>query len=281
MIGGGIMAGVALAGAQLFKDQRGAQKQVNLDGALSNFHADLVKIVHNANNCNATLQAFYNTNASGTWSNASINEIFTCPNCTVEGVDYNASATTIPTRTSFIAENQYISGDRTWMIKTLDILPPTAGTGVGKIIVNYELNPNVNGGTAKSVRKDININMRFDQTSRQFKECLSGNESSVNNLQHDICASMSQISSTGSIVSWDDLTQKCVYRGSSGAPVKTCPAGTLLQGVAADGTVSCKNVTQGTTPSSDLMLPSSTTCPTGQSVKLEIIDGKVMTRCSP
>lgn len=284
MIGGAVLAGVGLAGARMFKDQKEAQKRVNMDNALNTYHASLVKIVQNANNCNATLRDWYNVQASGVggmapWTAIDLTNIYTCTGCTVEGYDYNASVSAIPnaSRSLFVTEGQWTDGTQTWKVKTLDLEPPSQGTGNGKIIVTYELNPRMNSGTAKTIKRDANINMRFDQTTRQFKECLSGGESSVNNLQHDICESMRQVSSNGNVMQWNDQTQKCETIGTTASPLKTCPAGTLVDGISTNGTVRCRNATQGTVPNQDLMLTSP--CAPGTSVKLDIIDGKVKTTC--
>ncbi len=293
MVGGAILAGVALGGARMFKDQKTGQKKVELDATLNAFHASVVKVMNDAKNCNATLNTSYNASSAG-WIQP--DGIYLCSGCTSTSIDYTANPT-ISARTSpaWVKKNtlaypnvstdawientsgQTDKGTRTWFVEDITLIPPaTAGTGSAKLRMTYRLGPTM-PGAGKTVTKDLNINMRFTQdtvaANRLFKSCLSGSESSLNNLQHDICASMTQLSSAGSIMRWNDVTQQCDALTS----VKTCPAGTIIEGVRADGTVHCKAMSQGVDFQNDLML--SSPCAAGTSVRLELVDGKLTTRC--
>ncbi len=293
MVGGAILAGVALGGARMFKDQKTGQKRVELDAALNAFHASAVKIMNDAKNCNATLNTSYGASVAG-WVQP--DGIYLCNGCTSTSIDYTANSTISPRSASAwikkntssypnVASDAWIEntsgqgnkGTRTWFVEDITLIPPsTPGTGSGKLRMTYRLGPTMPGG-GKIVTKDININMRFTQdtvaTNRQFQACMSGAESSLNNLQHDICSSMTQLSSGGSIMRWNDVTQQCEALTS----VKTCPAGTIIEGVRADGTVHCKGITQGLDFQKDLLLNSP--CAPGTSIQLQIIDGKVTTKC--
>ncbi len=283
MMGGAILAGVILAGARMFKDQKIAQKKVENEAALNTYHASLVKLMHNANNCNATLSNYYNASGTGAW--ASPSTIYTCTGCTSTTANYSANITTIPGRTAFaVAGTTYTDGARTWLVESFQIgaahnALTTGPSATGKAVmrVTYRLNPNLpNGG--RRVTKDINLNLRFTQAATpQFQECISGGESSVNNLSHDICSSMTQVSSSGTIMQWNDTTQSCEVVGSYASKVKECPSGTVLEGIRSDGSVRCKAVSSGVTPGQDLMLQSA--CPPGSTVKLEIVNGKIKTLC--
>lgn len=288
MVGGAVLAGVALAGARMFKDQRSAQKNINAEQMLNTFHSNLTRILHDANNCNATLRPWYggtNSTPGAIWSD--LVDIYRCTGCTTTGTNYTASLTTIPdaARTWWLGEGQWIdktmsgaftdnTSTRIWRLQSLDLYPPANGSGTGKIRVTYQLNPNFKPGGGKTVRRDVNINMRFTQGSPpQFRECASQLESSVNNLQADICSGMTQVSSTGSVLmTWDPDTQTCVPNQD----VKACPAGTVVEGIRSDGTVHCRAVNEGMT-GEDMLLVSP--CAPGTTVKLEIVDGKLKTTC--
>jgi hypothetical protein len=155
-----------------------------------------------------------------------------------------------------------------------------SATGKAVMRITYKLKPTVQPDGGKTVSKDINLNLRFTQTaSPSFQECISGAESAANNLQHDICQGMTQINSAGGMVmTWDDTTQSCKPAGGLGAlALKTCPSGTIIEGVRSDGSVHCKAIGSGVNANEDLMLTSP--CAAGTSVQLEIVDGKVKTKC--
>lgn len=291
MVGGAVLAGVALAGARMFKDQRSAQKNVNADQVLATFHSNLTRVLHDANNCNATLRGFSGqaapTVAGTMWSD--LTEIYRCTGCTVTETNYYAHVSSIPDafRLRWLGENDWVDktltgtaddskSTKTWRLTGLDLYPPLNGTGNGKITATYQLNPNFKPGGGKSVKKDINIAMRFTQgATPTFRECASQLESSVNNLQADICAGMAQVSSTGStVMTWNPNTQECDVNTN----VKSCPDGSVVEGIRSDGTVHCRAFNEGLS-SEDLML--SSPCAPGSTVQLEIVDGKLKTTCAP
>lgn len=278
MVGGAILGGVVLAGARMFKDQKLAQRRVETDAALNTFHQSLVKIMHNANNCNATLSAYAGA-SGGSW--AAPTAIKICTNCTSTSFDYTASTPGMTTTTAASTGN-WIDNTSTWMIDSMQIgsSETTLATGpsrTGRAVlrITYKLNPNLPGGGGKRVSRDINLNLRFTQSGSLFKECLSGNESSVNNLAYDMCRGMNQITSvgTGVLMQWDDASQSC----QRVTGVKDCPAGTYLEGVRSDGSVRCKAFSSGIDPNADLMLQSG--CAPPATVKLEIVNGKLKATC--
>lgn len=284
MVGGAILAGVGLSAAKIFKDQKNAQKRVEMDAKLNTFHSSLVKVMNDAKNCNATLSAYYNSSGASAW--AAPTTIYRCSGagCANTSVKWNANPTTMNTlRSSWLTNGSWIEnteantdkGTRTWMVTSMAWAATPAASGKAVLKVNYQMNPDLPGG-GRRVSKDINLNLRFTQAATPvFQECVSSNESSVINLQHDICASMSQVSSAGVIMQWNDVTQTC--QALSG--VKSCPAGTMLEGIRSDGTVHCKSISQGVNPNEDLMLQAA--CSAGTRVQLVIVDGKLTTRCAP
>lgn len=267
----------------MFKDQKNAQKLVDVDNLLLSYHASLVKVMHDANNCNATLQGYFGATGDTAWSNPTT--IYRCNGC-LSDTTANYNAGNLPGRTAVISTNSYADPTQYWRITGIQIGRDHMNMGLGPNVtgkavmrVTYQLNPRIKPGGGRSVSKDINLNLRFTQGgSPQFRECLSGQESSINNLQHDICTSMTQVASSGRIMQWNDATQSCESVGGTGASaLKTCPSGTILEGVKTDGTVNCKAFASGVNPVEDLMLESP--CQPGATIRLELVNGKVKTRC--
>lgn len=277
MVGGAILAGVGLAGARMFKDQKVAQKKVEHDATLTSFHNSVVKHMQNANNCNATFYgAGYYGRSGGAWPAPPA--IYGCDSCELPAnKELDFSPMDVPRNGSpWLVPGQWIDGTNTWRIESWTMTAPS-GTGKGTLKILYRQAPHLGG---KSLYKDVNLNMRFSQdTTPAFRDCLSGNESAINNLQNDVCNSMTtQFGSTGVIMRWDDNTQKCVRIGEDGSKVKQCPAGSVVEGIRADGSVHCKSLVQGVVPGQDLMKESAINCGSGQT-KLEIVDGKLVTSC--
>ena len=141
--------------------------------------------------------------------------------------------------------------------------------------VTYGMDPSWAGSRATKtlqINKDVAINLRFTQSgtvsSRLLKECISPKESAVNNLQVDVCKSMSQVTSAGNIMGWQDDGQNCKSLGTGAAPVKDCGAPNMVvEGVNADGTVKCRTLNQGIVPATDLM--NSAACAPGGTVRLD------------
>jgi prepilin-type N-terminal cleavage/methylation domain-containing protein len=289
LVGIVIITGVTVAGSRMFKDQKLAQKKVEYDAALTAFHNTVSKHLQNANNCNATLRGYYGLTGAAINASAPPAAIYTCTGCTATDVDYDANAISIPdsARTLWLQPGQWIEntngatnqGTRTWRIESWSFIVPGT-TGKGGFRIMYKLNPDLPYG-GRSVNKLVTLPLRFSRVSPAvFRECMSSNESSVNNLQNDVCNSMtSQFGSTGVIMQWNDATQKCERVGaSSGTPVKDCAStGQIVEGIRSDGSVHCKSIGDGVVPGEDLMLQSP--CPPGGSIKLEIVDGKVVTTC--
>jgi type II secretory pathway pseudopilin PulG len=257
MVGGGILAGVGLAGATLFKDQKMAQKKIDNLQTLNAFHQNLIRQMNNPFNCNATMKELGFLNASGIAANTSINYLYQCQGtgCAdfkkgIDGVSANTSAPLLQ-KSKFIDEGA--GSTRLWNVNNIIFPQPVVATGSMIIRVVYELDP-ARFPNAPKVQKDILLNARFSNAG-QFKECLNSQESSVNNLQNDICKSMTAISSSGSgstagagggvIAHWDEATQTCVTNGTLTNKLKTCPAGMVIEGIRSDGSVHCKYPSSG------------------------------------
>jgi len=241
LIGGGILAGVALASAQLFKDQKFAQKRIEYDQKLVIYHQNLSKTINLPANCNATVKGIIPS--AGAIPTQSITELATCSGgCIDTNADPNDQSFDAWTpgayaRTPFVTVNDWTDASRIWQVSGIQVTGRNTSGNVN-LRINYTLNPNIPG--TRTVSKDIVLNTRFDSAGN-FRECLNPQESSVNNLQNDLCKSLNlsegTATSDGRLARWDDATQTCIVDGSkdcSGVP------GTQIDGIGADGTVSCK-----------------------------------------
>lgn len=288
MVGGAILAGVGLAGAQLFKDQRKSQSKLDQDQYLNAYHQQVTKFLQNENNCNATFQGAWDMTVAQ-MATFDVDNLMECPTCTAQNVDYNASpviTTAVPTS---MGEGQWTDSNAyMWRITDISWKTPPTSTGNAVLRITYGTDPswpNSRARKAFSISKDVNLLFRFTQnatsTNRVFKECLSGKESSINNLQNDICGGMgSSVTSIGSIMVWSDATQGCISVGDTSAPVKTCTTiNMVIDGINADGTVRCKSALNGVAPAVDLM--DGTGCAPGTSIRMEwdTVSKRVKARC--
>lgn len=245
MVGGGILAGVALAGAQMFKDQKTAQKKIEHDLNLAIYHNNLAKKIGMAANCNATLKSAYYNQAS---ISGNIPTLQTCTggcadNNSGSGLAYDASnISSMSTELTTVlgGGTGWIDNTQVWRADSVTVVGSVTRSGKLTLRVQYSLNPNK--FTQKTVTKDINLNVRFNGGT--FKECLDAQESNINNLQKDICKSLNyneqtgMIDTNGKMAYWDDVAQTCKVTGQ-----KDCSApGMMVQGVRSDGSVHCKPI---------------------------------------
>ena len=305
MIGMAILAGVALAGATLFKNQSRAQARIEQDQMLSQYHSALSKTLRNNWNCNVTFQAKYNQTSVGGADDISIIKL--CDKNISGNCEYTISSTTgipkelvltdiLPTSVPFIQEGSWIDGSdsvskQIWTFTKIEYKNNTSLTTTGSLPLRmtYTLNPKL--GT-RSLTRDTSVNLRF--SSGKFKECFNDEESSIDNLQNDVCKSFSPLNSNGvnsngvpdGLVYWDDASQTCKLRGSitTGAQVvKDCSTtpGQIVNGIGSDGKVKCKTINFGASSSNAdaLIEPASCTITASSKVKLVWTGTKVKLDC--
>jgi prepilin-type N-terminal cleavage/methylation domain-containing protein len=276
MIGGAIVAGVALAGATLFKNQSKEQARIENDQALTQFHHMLSKILENPGHCNATFKSRWGSDVPAT----GINAVYLCSgNC---GFDFTANMVTAGS--AFATVGNFVDQARSRQLWLLGSIVPAAAlstTGSLLLKVTYRQNPRLGN---RIITKDISVNLRF--SNGRFQNCVNNQQSSVNNLQNDLCrslysrSSVGAISTTGQIAYFDDVTQRCVINSA----IKDCTAnGTMLTGMnSSDGAVHCSGFTNSfntTNPIFDTT-PSSS-CGSGSQASIQFVGGKFKTFCSP
>lgn len=268
MVGGGILAGVALASAQMFKDQKSAQRKIDNEQKLTIFHQGLSKSLGDASNCNATMKAAGFT-AGAIPTGASITRIAKCTaNCEEKDGDLDHKALDVTAGADLAATGSYVDNTRAW--KVLNVTTKAGRSTSGPVIlkVDYQMNPDLVGGANKVVSKDIVLNARF--TGGVFQECVNNQESNVNNLQSDFCKTLNygNVSSTGTsgqLARWDEATQRCII-GTD----KDCSAqGLVVDGIDSNGMVKCRKLSTKETADTFQSDTSSTACGSGQKAVMQ------------
>lgn len=287
MVGSAILAGVALAGATIFRNQARSQARIENDQILNSYHAALAKHLANDHNCNATFKFKY-----GAASVGGADDITAIDTCDVSGstcnANFNASNVNLAAF-RFIREGEYIdrlvNKAQLWRLTSITYGNTLDKSGALKLRFLYTINPRVENRT---VTKDVVVNLRFNQDGTGgkqtgFIECFSDQESAVNNLQKDVCKSMfnnfTNVSSDGGLVVWNEQTQTCELNGTPGAPLKNCStAGLMVAGIRSDGTVHCRSMSDGFNPTP---VTDTAACAATSKVKLDWVGSKVKATCVP
>jgi hypothetical protein len=251
MIGGAVLAGVALAASQLFKDQRFAQRSITDDQRLSVVHGEIANTMMKPSNCNATLKNFYPSPSA--IAGMSLNSLFKCwvnPSPLPGGCDddnstigsdayttgtFHGVAYELYRPTTYVSVGDKLGTGKAWMIESMNILGFTTKSGPVTLRIKYKNS----FFSSKSVSKDIVLLARF--YDGKFRECLSPQVSSVDNFNNDLCKTFnfSESSGDGVIAKWDEVTQTCQFNGA-----KDCAStpGMHADGIGSDGAVTCKSI---------------------------------------
>lgn len=268
MVGGAVLAGVALASAQLFKDQKISQKKIEYDQQLALYHSNLVKVLTQTGNCNATMRQLI-PQGSGLTAPLTVNTLFICvPSGTNKCLDDNSTADRsfdaytpgAYAGTALISTNQYTDNTLSWQVTRMQLLDSRTTTGTTRLRMTYRMNTKIPG--FKTVNKDIFLNLRFFNNA--FRECVNNQESSVNNLQNDFCKTINlsegTATSDGRMAIWDEATQTCRIVGTKDC---TWQYNMHTDGIGADGVVRCKTLIHNTDAQAIQDTGAGVTCPTG------------------
>lgn len=280
MVGGGILAGVALASAQMFKDQKSAQRKVDSEQKLSMYHQALAKDLGNSANCNATMKAA--GFVGGTINSGALPRLAKCVgNCDekthmnarindatktiAQKVDHKAADVVIDANTDIVkmGSSDFTDNTNVWQVSRVAVKTARSTTGPVVLRVDYNMNPKLNGGSVKTVSKDIILNARFQGGA--FQECVNSQESNVNNLQSDFCKTLnygnvSSSGNSGQLATWDEASQKCVI-GTD----KLCTSqGLMVDGIDSNGLVKCRAITTEKTTDALSSVTPSNPCSSGQ-----------------
>jgi type II secretory pathway pseudopilin PulG len=264
MIGGAILAGVALAGATLFKNQVSSQKSIDHDQELALFHTNLANTIKNTPACNATFNDWINTPSIPAGqldpSNGS-RGLFRCSNPTnCNGYTYVKGTP----RTDLIppdpADNKvWISNKKIWQIANLGLPYTVTSSGDLRLQVTYA---DVTANPVRTVNKEIVVGVRFKTgVGSKFLECVNPHVSTINNIQSDFCKTLnpsrSKTSDGTRMATWNEETQKCDLVDYSAST--NCPnAGEIFKGYSANGEIVCAplptsdKLTEGIGPSNQL-----------------------------
>lgn len=277
MIGGAVLAGVALAASQLFKDQRFAQRSITDDQRLSIEHGLIAKMMMSPSHCNATLKVYFPSPSAITA--ISLNRLYSCTvnpsplprgcdddNFTIDSDAYTTGTyygipyelyRAIPAFSLSVGDG--LGREKVWKIESMNILGFTTKTGPVTLRIKYR-------NKVKSVSKDIVLLTRF--YDGKFRECLSPQVSSVDNFNNDFCKTFNFSETTalsdGVMAKWDEATQTCQFNG-----VKNCAStpGMHADGIGADGVVRCKSIVSPV-DAINLQDSSIATCAPGQKTRV-------------
>lgn len=296
MVGGGILAGVALAGAQMFNDQKVAQKKITDEQKLTSFHQGLQKQLGIAANCNATFKGLNMATTASVANNQAFPTLYGCGgHCddnnlandnTTKKLDRKATDVDVGNvilNTTSIDPNAYINDERVWQAESIVYRSKTGAaknsSGPMALRVTYKKDPRLTKGKDVKVSKDLIINARFRTDGSGFAECLNANESSINNVQKDMCNAMSGgFTTVGAVAApkfarWDDASQTCIINNND-----CSTQGLVLDGIDSLGNAKCKNIVSPI--DSNLMEQSgNTTCTTGTPT-LQFENGKFKVICN-
>lgn len=291
MVGGAVLAGVALAGAKLLKDQKFAQKSVEHDQKLALWHSNLVKTMNETANCNATMKVVL-PSAGALNANTNVGTLYKCvpgagnkcedDNNTTTDNSFDAYTPGAFAGTAMLAVNDYTDNTLVWQVVSMQFIDSRNTTGTSRLRITYAINPKIG---KKRISKDIFMNLRF--TGGSFKECINNKESSINNLQNDLCKSLNlseaeTFTSTGQghIAVWDEATQTCKVTGT-----KDCSTqyNAQVEGIGDDGVVRCKPILYRDEGTEMANPAQSATCPVGQKPQMywDGVAKKMVIRCSP
>jgi hypothetical protein len=195
----------------------------------------------------------------------------------------------------FIQEGDWIDGGsavskQIWTLSKIEYRNNTTLTTTGSLPLRmtYTLNPKLG---VRTITRDTSVNLRF--SSGKFIECFNDEESTIDNLQNDVCKSFSPLNSLGvtdGLVKWDDASQTCILKGATttgAAVVKDCSTtpGQIVNGIGSDGKVKCKTINFGAASSNADAVIDPTPCTITPSSKVKLVwdssTNKVKLQCVP
>lgn len=298
LIGVALMGGIALTGAQIFKQQNQGVKYHQLVAELDTYHSNLRRILQDVNNCNATygIENLHDPINIGALTSA-IN--ICCPSgtapCSIDPLTNPCSRMVnqqLALNTNVMAYakiGQKILNDAftivSWEFKdysTGNNVPSIQNTFSGAIMkrvdlrIRYKMNRSLPG--PKDFIRVIPIGFRF--TSAKFQGCITQESSAKNSLVREVCECLNAQTSTIKLATWygGEAIERCEWFDTSGT--HTCPNGQVLLGINSLGDKVC-------TPASyqlnegDMLFMNEASCPTGTVPKLLQNGSQVYVGCSP
>ena len=270
MFGAALLAMVALAMAQLFKQQRFSLKRVDDFSELTTVHNSWAKTFSSAENCNATIKSILPTSAALTAQ--TLSALYICDTSAGKCIDDNSlpggEGFTAYTPGAYIAKefikvNDYTSNRKKWMVTGIQLMDARTTSGWSRIRLTYK---RVGLSNDEFLNKDLLLNLKM--IGGKFIKCVDSEEANLMNIQKDLCETFNRDGSTtytdGQMAYWDLATSTCKISG-----VKDCTAlGYSIDGINADGTMNCKKIMDNSFASS-IQSSSSTTCSATQNPQLQ------------
>jgi hypothetical protein len=264
MISGAMLAGLALVGAELFKGQSSAIKDVIDRSELDNYHNMISAVISDARNCNANLAnsiGFPTVSLSNTQFLKCCPNQVSNPNCTlaadsclggtsIQNTDVQTLAPFVPTGTDPPPGTKggfTLRGAELLNAAESGSVTAPSGTGVVKaiLLVEYrllhrEMNSGINAGI---VKRKIPLYLKFSPD--KFIGCVDGESGSKNTLQQELCRTF------GDQADYDPETDKCKLNSlstsdcypliSAGFDTNGNPVCSFADLIDSNGSTNCQN----------------------------------------
>lgn len=268
MVGGVILAGIGLTGAQLMKGAKVTQSRIDHDLELDLIHSKITSMfMENAKDCDATFRHLY-----GTGLTTAITQIKTCPISLAGCTDYHLDASSVPISNPNVPfttgpTGPELSPRSLWYIQSFGVPVPhnnqaAARTNLMILPVNYAHKTLTN----RRVTKFTTIAMRFNSAGA-FLQCLDGKSQNIQNIAKEVCTFIRR--------QWNGETNTCVMGGAS-----SCALGTVFRGISATGPIceSTNSIMSNSVPGiGDYIMDTLQPCPQSLSVALSPADGNKVT----
>lgn len=250
MIGGALMAGLGLVGAEMFKQQADAVKHTSLRTELDTFHGNLTKVLSDYRNCNAN---FYPDMGSGSLNSSSLPSdglYQCCPSgaapCSLAPTDCALSTYLFPANTKRILTlNEGInparktSGYKPVSMQLFDVAGNIQVDGLGTTVIKKAeiriryVNQQPGSG-AKEIVKKIPVNLKFVSGTGGFTTCVDAEVNTKNTLQQELCKGLD-----ANLVQYNKITDLCEPKTTTST--HTCTGGQVLIGLDASGNKICRS----------------------------------------
>ena len=272
MIGGALLAGLGLVGAEMFKQQNNATKYAAVRSELDAFHNNVVKLVSDYRHCNANLFGAFGATTVTSASLPANSLVQCCPSagCAVTGTQctpgftFGGNTTAILTKNGSLGPGTLASGFTPTDIQLHDSTGALSVTSAGsniikkaEIRITYTMKGQLLG--PPTIIKTIPIQLKFTTTGA-FSTCVDAELNTKNTLQQELCKGLDQ-----NLVQYNPITDKCERKITT--PTHSCPTGEVLLGLDSNGNKICRSADATFIQSQAINPADATTCGGNPNVK--------------
>lgn len=252
-----VLAGMALVGTSLLKDQKMAQKGTQTADDITLLHQLVTSIIQDKKHCTATLLANQPQLTAGNWKSVSTGT----PITSIVTVTASGSASPL------ISSQVLPSGQRArYMNGNIEVTGIRINYSQRRFEIDYE---RVNKSTtAKVVTKTIpDLTFKLESS---VDTCYTDSETANNNVGSQFCTSL------GDLFVWNPTIKDCILRE------QVCANDEVFIGVSSLGKAICRN-TANYADWQNLLDTSASCNPTAANtnVSLQVVGGKIRIVCTP